>query len=840
MLKLAVRSITQHKARLAMTVISIALGVAFVAGTFVFTDSIQARFDTLFTDVYAGVDATVRPVPAEFGTNTTTLDADLLAEVAAIEGVTVAAGGVGGFAQPIDRSGDPIGGQGPPNVGMSWTDESALNALRILEGAGRPPLGSGEVAIDAASAVANDFAVGDTIDIAFRNGIESFTIVGIASFGTEDNLAGATLSAFDLADAQRLFEVDGYTQIDVLGDGSVSDDVLVTRIAEVLPAGVEAVSGDQQTQEELAEVTEGLGFLTTGLLAFAAVAVFVGAFIIQNTFRITVAQRTKELALLRAIGSTARQVTNMVMIEASVVATVASAIGIGLGVGLAQLLKVILNAGGFGLPDGPHTVQWTTIAISMAVGIVVTLVSSLIPARRAARIPPVAAMRENIAPTSPKSLRRRAFVGLTLTTASAALLALGLSENVGNGIAWVGGGALGVFLGVSVLAPLIARPVARILGWPLEKLFGIPGKLARDNTRRQPRRTAATASALMIGVALVGFVAVFATSTKASVESTLLGAFPADFSVQSTNFSVGVGDDFITKATSRSEFETASAVYTTQVRIADKVEQLVAVDPATIDQVYTMGAEPSTAAIGDGLFVRVDALEEDGYTIGDVIAVEFAGSGEQMMEITGTFADTSFASFIVSETTLATNTDASEAFIVFVRVAEGVSDDAAKSALDELAMGFGTLNVQTLDQVIAEAEAQIDQLLALFQGLLGLAIVIAVLGITNTLALSVVERKREIGLLRAVGMSRRQVRRMVRWEAVIVSVFGALTGVGLGVALGWAIVTALAEDGFNVFSVPGAALTGYVVLAGAAGVVAAIFPARSASRLNVLDAISYE
>ena len=840
MFKLAMRSITQHKARLSMTVISIALGVAFVAGTFVFTDSIQARFDTLFTDVYAGVDATVRPEQADLGTSNSALAASLADEIAALDGVQTAAGGVGGFAQPISADGTPIGGQGPPNIGMSWTAEPALNALVIADGNGRAPLAAGEVAVDAASAEAGNFAVGDTIEVAFLNGIETFELVGIANFGTEDNLAGATLTAFELGEAQRVFDVTGFNQIDILGDGSIENDVLVENVSQILPVGVEAVTGDQQTQEDLDAVTEGLGFLTTGLLAFAAIAVFVGAFIIQNTFRITVAQRTKELALLRAIGSSARQVTAMVVVEALAVATVASAIGVGLGIGLAELLKTILNAVGFGLPDGPLTVEWRTIGVAMAVGIVVTIISSVIPARRAARIPPVAAMRENVAPASPTSLRRRATTGLALTVLGGAVLALGLSEIVSSGIVFVGIGALGVFLGVSVLSPLFAQPVARVLGWPLAKLFGVPGKLAQDNTRRQPRRTAATASALMIGVALVGFVAVFATSTKASVESTLRGSFPADFSVQSTNFNVGIGDSFISDASAAEEFETISAVHTTEVRIAGAVGQVVAVDPATIDRVYAMGAEPSTAAIGDGLFVRTDTLEEDGYAVGDFVAVEFAATGEQLLEITGTFTDTAFAPFIVTTTTLQSNTDSSSPFIVFARIADGTDEATAEGALEALAAGFGTLEVQTLDEVVAAAEDQIDQLLALFQGLLGLAIVIAVLGITNTLALSVVERKREVGLLRAVGMSRRQVRRMVRWEAVITSVFGALTGIVLGIALGWSIVTALAEDGINTFQVPFATLAGYVVLAGVAGVLAAIGPARSASRLNILDAISYE
>lgn len=841
MWKLAVRSLSEHKSRLAMTAISIALGVAFVTGTFVFTDSIQARFDTLFTDVYAGVDATVRPEAPEFGVSTEVLPAELGDTLASVDGVGEIAGGVGGFAQPIDADGNPIGGQGPPSLGYSWVENESLNILRIEAGNGRGPESPGEVVVDVGTASANGFAVGDMIDVAFLTGpIEQFELVGIANFGTEDNLAGATLTAFELDEARRVFSVGGFNQFDILGDGSISDEQLLENLSAVLPMGAEVVSGDDQTQEQLSSVTDGLGFITTGLLAFAGVAVFVGAFIIQNTFRITVAQRTKELALLRAIGASARQVTRIVALEAFVISLIASAAGIGLGIGLAEGLKALMEAIGFGLPDGPLTVQWGTVAIAMSVGVGVTMISSLLPARKAARIAPVEAMRAGDARVSAKSLRRRGLAGGSTAFVGAAILGLGLSEAISNGIVLVGAGALLVFVGVSILAPLMARPVAAFVGWPLPRLFGVPGQLARDNTRRQPRRTAATASALMVGVALVGFVAVFSSSIQASIDATFRQAYQADVSVQSVNPIGVVGDAFLDEAAQLDEFGEMSGVTVTQVKIADQLEQIAAVDHETIASVYTMGAEPSTNSLAHGIFVREDTLEEDGYAVGDLIPVTFATSGEKLLEVTGTFTDTSLAPFIVSNDTLVSAGGNVAPFLVLARFSPDADREAATLALTELAESYGTLQVQTLSEVIADAEAQVNQLLGLFQGLLGLAIIIAVLGITNTLALSVVERTREVGLLRAVGMNRRQVRRTIRWEAVIISVFGALLGVALGTALGWATVAAMAEDGLGEFVIPFANLSAYVGLAALAGVVAAIGPARTASRLNILDAIAYE
>jgi putative ABC transport system permease protein len=837
----ALKGVFAHRVRLFMTALAIVLGVAFVSGTFVFTDTINARFETLFSDVYAGVDASVRPEAPEFGgqpgQNPGSFDESLLTEVSAIEGVSVAEGSVAGFAQIIDPNGDPIGGQGPPTLGFSWIDTAALSSVNIADGNGRAPAGPGEVVIDVGTAEGNVLSVGDEVGIQTLGGTETFEIVGLANFGTEDNLAGATLSIFSLDEGQRLFDLEGQlTSIDILGSGDVTPEVLVEAIAPVLPAGAEVVTGDQQTQEQLDSITEGLGFLSTALLAFAGIAVFVGAFVIQNTFRIVVAQRIRELALFRAVGATGRQLVSLVTLEALIVGTVASIVGVFAGIGVATGIKAAMSAGGFGLPDGPLTVEPRTIVVGLTVGIVVTLVSALLPARRAATVPPVAAMTEAAAPAAGRSLRRRSLAGTATSLVGAALLAGGLVAENGASLTLVALGSLTLFIGVSVLAPVFAIPIARVLGRPLP---GITGDLARENTIRQPRRTASTAAALMIGVALVSFVSIFAASIKATVSDTLEGAFPADLAFQSTNFTAGVSPELESDLEALEEFDVVSAVRAGYIRIDGEELNVAAVD-GDVEAVYDMSPSIDVATLGDGMLVAQNLLDERGWQVGDVVDVEYAATGTIQTEIAGTFEDQTFANYIVSLETYQENFPTDTIAITFASLADGVEIEAGQEAAETVLATFPNIDMNTASEQIAEAEAQVDQMVALFSGLLGLAVVIAVIGIANTLSLSIVERTREIGLLRAVGMTRRQIRRMVRWEAIIVAVFGALLGVMVGSGLGWAAVFSLADDGLGTFALPVGQLVIWLVLAAVAGVIAAAGPARTASRMNVLEAISYE
>jgi putative ABC transport system permease protein len=516
---------------------------------------------------------------------------------------------------------------------------------------------------------------------------------------------------------------------------------------------------------------------------------------------------------------------------------VASIVGIFAGIGFAQLLKTLMETLGMGVPEGPLTVLPRTIVVAMAVGLMVTLVSAVIPARRAQRVPPVAAMRTDAVRTARRPLRRRAIAGGTVTTLGAALIGVGLVAGNGSSFALVGAGALVVFLGVSALAPLFAGLVASALGRPLR---GITGRLARENAVRQPRRTASTASALMVGVALVTFVSIFAASVKSSVTETIESAFPTDLAFQSTNFYAGVSPALVDRLEDVDAIGTVSAIKAGEARIDGDVTPVIGIDPATAGAVYDPGASISLAAMGGGMLVQEDELEARGWEVGDRITVEYPLTGMVEHEVAGTFTDRSFGSFLLPTATFDAGTGVDEAVIVFADISAGVDLAAGQDAARAVLVDFPNVDMNTRSEQIAETEAQVDQMLVLFTGLLGLAIVVAVLGITNTLALSIVERTREIGLLRAVGMSRGQVRRTIRWEAVIIALFGAVLGTTIGIGLGWAVVVSLGDQGLSAFTLPLQSMIVWLLIAAVAGVLAAILPARRAGRLNVLDAIAYE
>ena len=846
MLRAAVKGVFANKLRLTLTALAIVIGVGFVTASYVFTDTINAQFESLLTDINEGVDVIVRPEQPEFGFEIVSMPEEILDTVTAVDGVAIADPSVNGFVQVVGTDGEPIGGQGPPTLGVSWTDVDAFNPTVQVDG--RAPTGPGEVVVDVTTAEIGDIVVGDRVTLLTAGPPEEFEVVGTVSFGEDNALLGATLSGFELMEAQRILGLDGrLTLISVQSEPGVSPEELQQRIAATLPSGIEAITGEADTNEQLDEVAEGLSFLTIALLAFAAVAVFVGAFIITNTFRIIVAQRTRELALLRAVGATGRQVVWMVVIEALVVALVASIIGVVVGVVLAVGLTALMAAVGLDIPTGTMTLLPRTVVVAMAVGLVVTLISSLLPARKAARVPPVAAMREEAARPPSRSLRTRAIWGTIILAVGIVMLASGLFLSVDNALLLVGLGALVLFVGVSILLPLASKPIARFIGWPLPRMFGTTGQLAQENTQRKPRRTASTASALMIGVTLVVFVAVFAESIKENIEQSILNDFPADISAQSTNFIVGLSPAFADDVADLDEVETVSALQFGGVRVEEPSgtsdTQLVGVEPSTILSVFsleTTQAELDRLSDG-GVLVDPGLLEDQEWAVGDTIVMEYAATGPQPTEIVGTAAGEAFgSSYWISTATYEANFESRTDFIVFMRFADGVAFDEGEAAVRAVAEGYPNAEVQTGSEVVADAEAQINQLLGLVNGLLFLAIIIAVLGITNTLALSIIERTREIGLLRAVGMERRTVRRMIRWESVIISLFGALVGIVLGVILGWAVVRSLADDGLTYFDIPWIQLITLVVLSGLVGVVAAIYPAWKASRLNILEAIAYE
>ncbi|GMQ86426.1 MAG: ABC transporter permease [Acidimicrobiia bacterium] len=847
MLRAALRGVVANKVRLVLTALAIVIGVAFVAASFIFTDTISARFDALITDISAGVDVYVRPASPEIGNDLVefgSIPDETLAQVQGVPGVRVAEGTVIGHAQFVGADDEPVGGLGPPTLGFSWTATDELNPMNIAPGNGRAPTGPGEVVSDVATAEKAGFSLGDTVTILTLGPPEQFKVVGLANFGSEDNLAGATTAAFELEEARRLFDLEGrYIQISVAADEGVDTEALATDINTATRGEFDVKTTEAANADQLADIGEDLGFLKAALLAFAAVAVFVGAFIIANTFRIIVAQRTRELALLRAIGATGGQVTRLVVIEALVVAVIASLIGLLGGIALALLLAALMNALGFNLPEGPLTIAPRTVIIAMTVGVVVTLIASLLPARKAASIPPVAAMHEELARTGRKPLQRRAAAGALVTAGGVGALLFGLFGSVANPAVIVGIGALVTFLGVSILAPLAARPVANTLGWPLPRLFNTTGLLAKENTARQPRRTASTASALMIGVALVVFVAVFAASIKSTLKDTIFDNFRADLTASSTNFQVGISPAFAEEMAALDEFDTVSSLVFDTALLDEGGTDIIAVDPMTVEEVVNL--EPSPGAFvalesGDGVLVSTAEIEDNGWIVGDTIVMGFPKEPETQMEILGTIGKTDFGNYILARDFYDTVYDNPFDSLVVATVAPGVDIAEARVAADAVAEPYANVQIQNKDELLADVESQIDGLLQLIFALLFLAIIIAILGITNTLALSIIERTREIGLLRAVGMTRRQTRRMVRWEGVIIALFGAVMGTGIGLFLGWAVVRAFADEGLGSFAIPWIQIAVLVVASGVAGVVASIYPARKASRMNVLDAIAYE
>ncbi|MFV1970181.1 MAG: ABC transporter permease [Acidimicrobiia bacterium] len=850
MIKTAIKSLLAHKVRFLLTAVAIVLGVSLVAGTFLFTDTINAQFDDLLDDIYAGIDVSVRADAGDFSAGTEPFPESVFDDVDAVDGVEVAEGGVASLtAQVLDKDGDPIGGQGPPTLGFSWGEVASLNPMRIKEDAGRAPEGRGEVVLDANTVTNSGYALGDTVTVVAFNGPEEFELVGIASFGDQDSLLGATLVMFELEEAKRVFGFgDELTGISVQAEAGVDAQALTDRISTVLPAGVEAVTGETEQNEQAADINEGLSFLNIGLLSFAGVSIFVGAFIIQNTFRIVVAQRTRELALLRAIGATGRQIRSMVITEALLIGVVGSIAGIAFGFLMALGIRGLMNSLGFGVPPGALVLLPRTIIVSMLVGLILTLLSSLLPARKASRIPPVAAMREDAARTPRRSLRMRAIAGTVITGFGVLLLAVGLFASVGRAIVFVAAGAAIAFTGVSVLAPLAARPLADVIGWPLPRLFGISGLLAKENTKRKPRRTASTASALMVGVALVAFFSVFGSSTKASITETVFELFPADLTFQSTNqtdpeLPAPMSPAFVAELTTYDELSIVSAMQFGRVVIDGDKQVLGAFDPNTIEQVLVLNAnDDAVAAVAarDTMIVASAFLEEKDWAIGDMVSVEYPRTGQVQTTIVGTYETDDFSNLYLSTATYKANFQYLGDHVAFANAVDGVSVAEAQEAISPTVASYGNVKAQTKSQLVDDAESQIDQALALFTGLLFFAVIIAVLGITNTLTLSIYERTREIGLLRAVGMVRRQVRRMIRWEAVIIATFGAILGVGIGIVLGWAVVKALADEGFGAFSIPVGQVILALVLAAAAGVLAAIWPARKAARMNILDAISTE
>lgn len=845
MWKLTIKNLKARKLRLAMTALAVVLGVGFVAGTFVLTDTMNSAFDNLFSDVNEGLDVIVRSeseFESQLGGSRQPVPEDLIDLVRGVEGVEAAAGNVGGYAQFVTEDGEAVTTGGAPTLGASWYDEPKGSVV-IRDGGA--PVGPDQVMVDAATADRHGFKVGDRITVITQVAPREFEVTGIAGFGEADNLGGATLAIFDLPTAQEVFNKPGVVDsIDVSAGSGVSVTELRENLEGVLPEGVEAADAQEVAAEISGAIKEGLGFFNTALLVFAGISLFVGAFLIFNTFSITVAQRTREFALLRALGASGRQVTGAVFLEALVIGIVASAAGIAAGFGIAVGLQALLKGFGIDLPSEGLVFLPRTAIVGAALGILVTMVSAIGPARRAAKISPMAAMREN-APKSARFSPRRTFSGLFVTLVGVGILFAGLFGDIGEPAQLVGAGAFVTFLGVAVLTPLFAGPLASLIGTPLQVLR-TPGKLARRNAARNPKRTAATAAALMIGLALVALVSIMGSSIKESTNRVLDESLEAEFTVSTGGFA----PSFISPQVSADiaglpEVEVTAPIRLGQFRREDGGSSfVVGVDPAGLEAVTDIDMrDGSLASLGDGeVLLFADLADELELKVGDQFVMEFASTGAQEFEVAGLFENKSLvqSDYLLSIATYEQNFPDKVDLQIFVKVADGVSLSTARDAIEGVLEAYPALNLEDQTETKENQAAQVNQLLGMVTAMLGLALVIALFGITNTLALSVFERTRELGLLRAVGMSRRQTRRMIRWEAVIISIIGAVLGLAIGLFFGWALVKSLESEGITELVIPYLQLSSYVGLAAVAGIVAAFFPARRASRLNVLEAISTE
>ena len=849
MFKVAFKGVMARKGRVLTTAIAVLLGVAFVTGTLVLSDTITRVFNDLFADVNEGTDAVVRAESTfddGFGTDIRgRIDQSLLGLVLATPGVDDADGQVQGFAQYVGSDGEAIGnpGQGAPTLGFSWPEVEQLNPFVLVDG--ERPRGPNQVAMDKKTADDEGYEVGDTVEVLTQQEPQEFTISGITRFGSADSPAGATVALFDLPTAQAIIAEPGkFDSISVVAADGVDQEQLAEDLRAALPTdqSVEVITGDELIEETQDAIADQLSFFTTFLLVFAVIAVIVGAFVIYNTFGILIAQRSRELALLRAVGASRRQVISSVLVEAGFVALVGSLLGLIGGVILASLLRSGLIALGFELPDGSLIIAARTIVIGLVLGFVVTALAALFPAIRASRIPPVAAMREVAHDVSGQS-RARVLAGLLITVVGGLLLARGLFVGGDNALLSVGIGAGLVFLGITVLGPILVGPFVGVIGWPIARFRGITGRLAQENTERNPKRTSSTAAALMIGVGLVGLIAIAAASVTESINQAIEESFTGDFVVDSGSFGFGglsptLADDL----NELPEVEVATGVRYGIARLGGVGEALFAADPETAFDIFDFGVVAgSTEGLDEnGIAVYQERAERDGLAIGDPVPVQFAETGEQELEVAMIFDDNDLVGtqYLIGRDAYEANFADQFDLQVYVIQDPDVTTEQARAAIDGVAEGYANAEVQDIEEFKQAQTDQINQFVAVIYVLLMLAVVIALFGIGNTLALSIIERTRELGLLRAVGMTRRQLRTTVRWEAILTSVFGTLLGLGIGLFFGWAIVEALKDEGLKSFVIPWGQLLIIVMIAALAGVVAAILPARRAAKLNILDAIA--
>ncbi|HEY7707852.1 MAG TPA: FtsX-like permease family protein [Gaiellaceae bacterium] len=857
MIRVALRGLAGRKFRAALTALAVVLGVAMVSGTFVLTDTIDKAFDAIFEDSYANTDAAISGKAPDISFEGTTaaapsVPAGLLEDVRGLDGVEAATGSVVDetATKILQPNGKAINTQGAPSFGFGIDPEqSQFNPLRLVEGAW--PRAPDEAVIDAGTADKQGYGVGDTVKIATLQPVRDFRVSGIAQYGDVSSLGTTTFAVFTIPTAQELLDREGqFDAISVAAVSGVTPEQLVEEIEPILPATAQVRTGAEEAEEAAGEVGEFTSFIRYFLLAFGAVALFVGAFVIFNTMSITVAQRTRELATLRTIGASRKQIRRAVLLEALVIGLIASIVGFFLGVGLAYGLDALFGALDLDLPTADMVIATRTIIFAFVIGILVTVLAAFVPSLRATRVSPILAVREGAELPRGRFARFTPWVALVLLALAIFLLFRGAFTDelsIGSRLLSVAFGVLILFIGVAMISSKLVRPIAAVVGVPGEKLAGISGFLARRNTLRNPGRTAATAAALMIGLALVTFVAVLSNGMKASNRGAIEEQIAADYVVTSqdgfTPFVSGAGD----AAAEAPGVELATSVRAEVGKVANVDKYVTGIEPDKIASVYSFdwadGSEDVLSDLGElGAIVDADFAEDHALEIGDTFRL-LSGSGRATnLEVKATYDPPPFyqllGSVSISKTKFDELYDRPRNQFTFINV-PGDPDAAKEQPIEQALATFPDAKVQTREAWITEQDEEFNQFLTMLYVLLALSVIISIFGMINTLALAVFERTRELGMLRAVGMTRWQARTMIASESVITALIGAAIGLPLGMFLA-AMVTKALEQYEVRYEVPLGALIVFAIVAVIVGVVAAILPARRAARLNVLEALQYE
>ena len=852
MIGVALKGLLGRKLRAALTAVAVVLGVAMISGTYVLTDTIKAAFNTVFTQVYKNTDAVITGKSAIGGNANNgivlpSLPESLLGKVRALPGVAVAEGGISDEAKLVGRDNKVVSFGGAPNLAFSVdpSGDQRFNPLVLTEG--HWPSGPNEIAIDAKTASSKHFNVGDSIGVLARGPVQKFRIAGLVRFGSVSSLGGSTLAIFDVPTAQRLFnKVGKLDSIGVATKPNVTPAELVSQIRPLLPATAQVRTGQQEAKQAAKDTNGFLTILEYFLLAFGYIALFVGIFVIANTMGITVAQRMRELATLRTLGATRRQVYWSVVLEALVIGVIASLIGLFLGLGLAKLLNQVFVWLGIDLPQVGTVFASRTVIVALVVGIVVTLIAAVRPALRATRVQPIAAVREGAVLPPSRLARFGPHIAIVVIALAFGLMLFGLFGPGSTKVHLIslGIGAVAVFIGVSMLAPTLVPPVARLLGFPAARFGGAPGLLARGNSIRNPSRTASTASALMIGLTLVTLVSVLAAGLKTTFESAVDKLFTADYALTSQNGFTPTSIASENALRGVPGVEVVSGVRAGEAKAFGSRITITAVEP-TVSNVIDLKWQDGTAATPDhlgntGAIVAKDFAKAHHIQVGSPIALKTPTGATLHLKLSGIFdppkGGTPFGDITISATRFDKAYPNPQNLFAFVKTRGGVTDTNLARLKQALAR-FPDAKIQTKTQFTKTQESGITLLLRLLYVLLSLSIVISLFGIVNTLVLTVFERTREIGMLRAVGMTRRQVRNMIRHEAIITALLGAALGIPVGVVLALMVGKAI---GYQAFTIPWGTLIVFIVAAVIAGLVAAIFPARRAGRLNILDALKYE